>query len=74
MPAPASNVVGFFHHWHWAPERRVRNQDSIARVHPAAAVLGAAAVLIFALAVRLDSSVRGMPPALVSSSDSRLAD
>ena len=71
--APASYAVGFYYHRHWDLERRVRNQDSIATRYHAAAAPVAGAVLIFVLAARLDSSVRDMPLALVSNSDSRLA-
>ena len=73
-PAPVSCAVGSSHQRPWDPWRRVRNQDSIATVYPAAAALVGAAVPIFVLRARLDSSVRGMPPALASNSGSRLAD
>ena len=73
-PALASYAVEFSHHWHWDPERRVRNLDSIATRYPVAAAFAAAAVPISVLGARLDSSVRGMPPALVSSLDLCPAD
>lgn len=66
-------MVGFAHHWHWDPERRIRNQGSIATEYPVAAALVVDVVRIFVLAARLGSSARGMSPALVSNSGSRLA-
>ena len=72
-PALASYVVGFYYHRHLGLERRARNQDSIATRYRAAAALVAGAVLIFVLVARLDSSVRDMPLALVSNSDSHRA-